>query len=72
MYTISCCRSGKYPRNNLKCAGVFYKEFRTLSELASFMMRSRSLCYPNLKHELSNQEVKILASKLGSRYITTI
>ena len=67
MYTITCVRSGKYPRLNLKCKGEFKKEFKTLSELAIFMVKNRnSLCFPRLGSELNTQEWKILRKKVCS------
>ena len=64
MYIITCVRSGKYPRLNLKCKGEFKKEFKTLSELAIFMAKnSHSLRFPKLFEELNSQEWKILSKK---------
>lgn len=67
MYIVTCVRCGKYPRFNRKYKGEFKKEFKTLSELAIFMVKNRnSLCFPKLGSELNTQEVKILSKKVRS------
>lgn len=67
MYTITCARCGKYPRLNLTGKGPFKKEFKTLSELAIFIVKNgKSLYFPKLGSELNTQEVKILDKKVRS------
>lgn len=67
MYIVTCVRCGKYPRLNLKCKGEFKKEFKTLSELAIFMVKNNnSLCFPKLFEELNTHEWKILSKKVRS------
>ena len=67
MYIITCVRSGEYPRLNLKRKGEFKKEFKTLSELAIFMVKnSDSFCFPKLESELNTQEYIILGKKIYS------
>ena len=67
MYIITCVRRGKYPRLNVGYKGEFKKEFKTLSELAIFMVKnSNSLCFPKLIEELNSQECKILGKKIYS------
>lgn len=68
MYTIMCSRIGTYPdKLNKGYKGWFVKKFNTLSELANFIFISnKSLCFPNIRNELTKKEAIILSRKLDS------
>lgn len=67
MIRITCCRQGKFPKNNLGVKGTFIKEFDNMQQLAVFVRSSfNSLFFPKIKEELNRKQYKELVNKLES------
>lgn len=66
MYTLTCCRLGKYMINR-QSKGQFVKKFSTLSQVAKFILDSnKSLFYPNYLKEFTSRERTIISNKCRS------
>ena len=66
MIKITCCRQGKFPKNNLGVKGTFIKEFDNMQQLAVFVRGSNSLFFPKIREELNRKQYKELVNKLES------
>lgn len=67
MIRITCCRLGKFSKNNLDVKGIFIKEFDNMQQLAVFVRSSfNSLYFPKIKEELNRKQYKELVDKLES------
>ena len=67
MIRITCCRQGKFLKNNLGLKGIFIKEFDNMQQLATFVRGSfNSLFFPKIKEELNRKQDKELVNKLES------
>lgn len=65
MYTITCCRIGKYPYLNIKARGQFKKTFKNLKELAIYSYNTRKCIYfPNINNELTDAEFQSINQKI--------
>lgn len=67
MIRITCCRLGRFPRNNIEKKGTFIKEFDNMQQLAVFVRGSfKSLFFPKIKEELNRKQHRELVGKLQS------
>lgn len=66
---ITICRLGTINHINIKAKGSFVREFDSIESLARFFYDNlRIFFYPNLKKELSKEELNVLCNKSAALF----
>ena len=69
MIKITCCRIGKYPKYNMVHKGCFVKEFQSLNQFATWVVKVYpNMMYPLLTKELTSEQHLSLNNKVSALF----